>query len=90
MPGSPNTTRRRPSNDPRNEALRKQLEVVTGEHGSAVEGIGAAGPKGREGGPQRTTDGEHGPPVSQDRRRPPGPEMELDRAPKNVDRDLGL
>ena len=73
------------------KALREQLEAVTGERDSALEDIGASGPgEGREGGPQRTTDGECGSAVSQDRGRSPGPEMDLDRAPKSVDRALGL
>ena len=71
------------------KGLCEQLEAVTGERISALEGIGEAG---RERGPERersrTVSNEQAAPVSQDRGQSAGPEMEPDRAPKSVDRDL--
>ena len=69
--------------------LREQLEAVTGERISTLKGIGEAG---RKRGPERkrSTDAEQGAPVSRDRGRSAGPELEPDRAPKSVDRGLGL
>ena len=61
------------------KALREQFEAVIGERISALEGID-------EGGAER----ERGAPASRDRGRRAEPEMEPGRAPKNLDRDLGL
>lgn len=69
--------------------LCEWLEAVTGEPISALEGIGEAG-REREPERERSTGGEQAAPVSQDRGRSAGPEMEPDRALKSVDPDLEL
>ncbi len=71
-------------------ALREQLEAATGERISALEGIvserGRAHEAGRDEGrgPDRGS-GKPGPPE-----RTAGPEREHARAPRELDRDLGL
>ena len=65
--------------------LCEQLEAVTGEPISALEGIGEAG-RQCEPERERSTRGEQAAPVSQDRGRSAGPEMVPGRAPKSADR----
>ena len=74
------------------EALREQLEAVTGERIAALEAVGAEKDRGRETGPDadrsaRREDG--GTPVRQ-RERASGAGMEKARMPRSADRELGL
>lgn len=73
-------------------ALKERLEAVTGERIAALEAADPDKAKGREA--ELEADGsagrDSGTPESRDRGRSPGPEMESERAPKNVDRELGL
>ena len=73
-------------------ALREQLEAATGERIAALEAVEPDRAKGREAGlgAGRSSGDEGGATVSQERERTSGPEMERDRAPKGLDRDLGL
>ena len=74
------------------DALRERLEAVTGERIAALEAVEPEQAKGREAGleagrgavPERDAS-ESGQPG-----RTPEAEMEQSRAPKGVDRDLGL
>ena len=71
-------------------ALREQLETVTGERIAALEAIGAEKAKTPEAGRDAGQDGapeSKGPDTPE---RVSGPEAEKARAPKSVDRDLGL
>ena len=62
------------------KALREQLEAVTGERISALEGIA----------PEHAKDRESNVPDSRGSERTPGPAMERSHPPKSLDRDLGL
>ena len=72
------------------EALREQLEAVTGERIAALEAVGAEKDKGREAGPEggRESTQEHERKSS--RERSPTPQLEQSRAPRGIDRDLAL
>ena len=71
-------------------ALKEQLEAVTGERIAALETVEPERAKGRESGveasPGRGSERE----TAGSRQRDEGPEMEPARAPKSVDRGLGL
>ena len=73
-------------------ALRERLEAVTGERIAALEAVGGEKAKGRRDGldADRGAAREDGASPSQERERTSGPEMEPARAPKGVDRELGL
>ncbi len=73
-------------------ALKEQLEAATGERIAALEAVGPEKAKGQEAGLEagRSARRESGASVSQERDRTPEPEMEGTRAPKGMDRDLGL
>jgi len=73
-------------------ALKEQLEAATGERIAALEALESEKAKAREAGPEtgRSADRGTGESVSRDRDRSSGPELEPARAPKGVDRDLGL
>ena len=73
-------------------ALKEQLEAATGERIAALEAVGPEKAKGQEAGLEagRSAGRESGASVSRERDRTPEPEMEGTRAPKSVDRDLGL
>ena len=72
------------------EALREQLEAVTGERSAALEAVEPESAKGREAGVDagRSAESEGG--ASRSRERHEATEMERSRAPKGLDRDLGL
>ena len=72
------------------EALKEQLEAVTGERIAALEAVKPEKAKGREAGMEagQSPDRESGGPVS--RERSPKAGLEQDRGAKVVDRDLGL
>ena len=74
------------------EALKEQLEAATGERIAALEAVGTDKARGREAGLEggRNAGLEGGTPASREKERTPVPEMEQARAPKGVDRDLGL
>ena len=73
------------------KALREQLEAVTGERVSALEGIGeAASAKGRGNGPEKRRGADHERDDVASRERMEDREMEQVRAPTRLDRDLGL
>ena len=73
-------------------ALKEQLEAATGERIAALEAVEPERTKGREagleagGGSGRESDGAE----SREGDRSPEPVMEQSRAPKGLDRDLGL
>ena len=73
-------------------ALKEQLEAATGERIAALEAVGADKAKGHEAGLEagRSAGRESGASVSRERDRTPEPEMEGTRAPKSVDRELGM
>ena len=73
-------------------ALREQLEAATGERIAALEAVEPDKAKGLGAGldADRSPGGEGDTPASQERERSPGPETERVRAPKSLDRDLGL
>ena len=73
-------------------ALKEQLEAATGERIAALEAVGPEKAKGQEAGLEagRSAGRESGASVSQERDRTPEPEIEGIRAPKGMDRDLGL
>ena len=73
-------------------ALRERLEGATGERIAALEVVEPERAKGQEAGPEaaRSVGRERGASVSQKRERTPAPEMEQARAPKSMDRELGL
>ena len=73
-------------------ALREQLEAATGERIAALEAVEPEKAKGRDADPEagRSAEREGGASPSQERERTAEPEMEQARAPKSVDRDLGL
>ena len=73
-------------------ALRERLEMVTGERIAALEAVGEDKAKGREAGLEagRSAGGERDASESPERERTPEPDMEKARAPKSVDRELGL
>ena len=73
-------------------ALKEQLEAATGERIAALEAVGPEKAKGQEAGLEagRSAGRESGASVSRERDRTPEPEMEGTRAPKGMDRDLGL
>ena len=73
-------------------APKEPLEAATGERIAALKAVEPERPKGREAGPgvDRSVDREGSASLSHDRERPSEPEMEQVRAPKGLDRDLGL
>ena len=73
-------------------ALRERLEAVTGERIAALEAVEPERAKGRETGLEagRSAGGERDASESPERERTPEPEMEKARAPRSVDRELGL
>ena len=73
-------------------ALKEQLEAVTGERVAVLETVEPEGVKGREAGLEaaRSAGRESDASASQERDRSPEPKMEPSRAPKSVDRGLGL
>ena len=73
-------------------ALREQLEAATGERIAALEAVEPEKAKGLEAGLDagESARREDVGPVSQGRQRTPEPAMEQSRAPKSLDRDLGL
>ena len=73
-------------------ALRETLEAVTGERIVALEAVEPEGVKDRTAGLEsgRSAGREGGASVSQERERTPESAMEQSRAPKGLDRDLGL
>ena len=73
-------------------ALKEQLETATGERIAALEAVGPEKAKGQEAGLEagRSAGRESGASVSRERDRTPEPEIEGIRAPKGMDRDLGL
>ena len=74
------------------DALREQLEAVTGERIAALEAVGRADGVGREAGMREGhgTRRESDAPAPGQRERTSEAEMDHARAPKNLDRDLGL
>ena len=73
-------------------ALRERLEAVTGERIAALEAVEPESTKDRAAGldADRSAGGERDASESPERKRTPEPDMEKARAPKSVDRDLGL
>ena len=73
-------------------ALREQLEAATGERIAALEAVGPDKAKGREAAldTDRSAGLDGGATVSREREGTSSPEMEQTRAPKGLDRDLGL
>ena len=74
------------------DALRERLEAVTGERIAALEAVGPDKAKGREAGLKagQSAGREYEASLSRERAESPMPEMEPSRAPKGVDRELGL
>ena len=74
------------------EALREQLEAATGERIAALEAVEPEKAKGRESGlnVDRSPSPEGDASVSRETERTSAPEMEQARAPKTLDRGLGL
>jgi len=74
------------------EALRETLQAVTGERIAALEAVGPEKDMGREAGPvaDRSARREDGGSSVRQRDRTSGAGMEKVRAPKSVDRELGL
>ena len=72
--------------------LREQLEAVTGERIAALEAVKPERAKGRVAGldADRSTGLDGAALESRQPKRISGPDMEKARAPKSVDRDLGL
>ena len=72
--------------------LREQLEAVTGERIAALEAVKPERAKGRVAGldADRSTGLDGAARESRQPERTSGPDMEKARAPKRVDRDLGL
>ena len=73
-------------------ALKEQLEAATGERIAALEAVGADKAKEPEAGLEagRSAGRERERSTSQERERSSGAAMERSRAPKGVDRDMGL
>ena len=71
-------------------ALREQLEAVTGERIAALEAVEPERVKGREAGLDAGRGLGREDDTSGSRDRTPEPAMEQSRAPKGLDRDLGL
>ena len=73
-------------------ALKEQLEAVTGERIAALEAVEPEKEKGRDGGLEagRSVEREGDASESRARERTQGSEMDQTRAPKGVDRELGL
>ncbi len=73
-------------------ALKEQLEAATGERIAALEAVEPDRAKGQEAGLEdgRSAGRESSASVSRERDRSPEPEMEGTRAPKSVDRELGM
>ena len=73
-------------------ALREQLEAATGERIAALEAVEPEKAKGGQAVPEagRSSGDEGGASVSKESGRTSGPAMEQERAPKSLDRDLGL
>ena len=73
-------------------ALKEQLEAVTGERIAALEAVEPESVKGREAGADagRSVERDGGASGSRERDRTSEPAMEPSRAPKSLDRDLGL
>ena len=73
-------------------ALKEQLETVTGERIAALEAVEPDKAQGREAGVDagRSVEREGVASESEQRDRAPAPAMEQSRAPKGLDRDLGL
>ena len=74
------------------EALREQLEAVTGERIAALEAVGTNPEKGREAGldADRSARRENDGPAARQRERASGAGMENTRASRSADLDLGL
>ena len=72
--------------------LNEQLEAATGERITALEAVGAEKAKGREAGLDsgRSAGRTENASPSQERERTSAPQPEQVRAPKGMDRDLGL
>ena len=72
--------------------LKEQLEAATGERIAALEAVEPNKEMGREAGLEagRSAGRESGASASQERAKPLGPAMEPSKAPKSVDRGLGL
>ena len=73
-------------------ALKEQLEAVTGERSAALEAVGEDKAKEREGGLEahRGTERGTGAAGSREREGASAPDLEPVRAPKGIDRGLGL
>ena len=73
-------------------ALREQLEAATGERIAALEAVEPDRAKGREAvlDTNRSADLDGGAAMSREREWTSSPEMEQNRAPKSVDRELGV
>ena len=73
-------------------ALKEQLEAATGERIAALEAVGADKAKEREAGPEADRSAERGTGAAGSREREGAspPDLEPVRAPKGVDRELGL
>ena len=72
------------------EALKEQLEAATGERIAALEAVEPERAKGREAEPDAVRDRDRSSDRAVPRERTAGPGMEKARAPKSVERDLGL
>ena len=73
-------------------ALKERLEAATGERIAALEAVGEEKAKGREAGVEagRSAESETGASASREREEASSPNLERVRAPKGVDRELGL
>ena len=69
-------------------ALKEQLEAATGERIAALEAVEPDKAKGREAGLEAGSGAAPGPDASESRK--PEAEMEQSRAPKGIERDMGL
>ena len=71
-------------------ALKEQLEAATGERIAALEAVEPERAKGREAGLEASSGRGGEREIAGSRQRDDGPGMEPARAPKGLDRDLGL
>ena len=71
-------------------ALKEQLEAATGERMAALEAIEPERTKGRAAEPDSGRDKDRSSDRATSREQTSGPEMEKARAPKSIDRGLGL
>ena len=73
-------------------ALKEQLEAATGERIAALEAVEPERAKGREAGLEadRSAGRESGASESRERQSTPEAEMEPSRAPRGIERDMGL